>query len=79
MLHKSKVVAAKGVRVIGSVMHFTFQTAADLVLEVEVKTLKKLDVYDLSIKELKPCLSSHLQDSPTNTCNSDNYKPWRAN
>lgn len=53
MLHKSKVIGAKGVRVIGSVMHFTFQTAADLVLESEVKALDALDVYDLSSKDLK--------------------------
>ena len=53
MLYQSKIVVAKGVRIVGSVMHFTFQTAADLVLEAEVKSLEKLDVYDLSVKELK--------------------------
>lgn len=53
MLQNSKIVLAKGVRVIGSVMHFTFQTAADLVLEGEVKALNKLDVYDLTSKELR--------------------------
>ena len=53
MLHESKIVVSKGVRIVVSVMHFTFQTAADLVLEAEVKTLEKLDVYDLTVKELK--------------------------
>ena len=53
MIYKSKVVVAKGVRIVSSVMHFTFQTAADLVLEAEVKSLEKLDVYDLTVKELK--------------------------
>jgi len=53
MLQESKIVVAKGVRIVGSVMHFTFQTAADLVLVAEVKTLERLDVYDLTIKELK--------------------------
>ena len=53
MIYKSKVVVAKGVRIVSSVMHFTFQTAADLVLEAEIKSLEKLDVYDLTLKELK--------------------------
>ena len=53
MIYKSKVVVAKGIRIVSSVMHFTFQTAADLALEAEVKSLEKLDVYDLSVKELR--------------------------
>ena len=53
MIYKSKVVVAKGFRIVSSVMHFTFQTAADLVLESEVKSLKMLDVYDLTAKDLK--------------------------
>ena len=53
MIYKSKVVVAKGFRIVSSVMHFTFQTAADLVLEAEIKSLEKLDVYDLTVKELK--------------------------
>ena len=53
MQHKSKIVLAKGVRVVGSLFHFTAQTSSDLILKAEVITLKKLDVYDLTKNELK--------------------------
>ena len=53
MLQNGKILLAKGVRSIGSVLHFSFQTSADLVLTIEAKSLDKLDVYDLTLKELK--------------------------
>ena len=53
MLQKSKIVLAKGVRVIGSFIHITFQSAADLTLESEVKILEVIDIYELTSKELK--------------------------
>lgn len=53
MQTKNKVVLAKGVRMIGSVLHFATQTSADLILKAEVITLKKIDVYDLTENELK--------------------------
>lgn len=52
MLHKSKILTAKGVRILGGTLHFTLKTAADLVLAGEVKALKGLNVYEMTENEL---------------------------